>query len=94
MSYYSQQRYNFSTHGLQRCRQRLKLKDKKEYEVKEKVYQLIKESIFQFETNRDLYISAGKNTKLYFVINKENNLIITCSPISIEKQMQLMDQEW
>jgi len=92
MSYYLKSKYNFSTHGLERCKERLKMKNEPEYKVKEKVYDLIKKSIHSFEDNGTIHIAAG-NSDLYFVINKANNLIITCTKISVSKQMELFDND-
>lgn len=90
MSYYFKPSYNFTAHGLQRCKERLNLKDKMDYEVKEKVFELIRNSNHSFETYSDIYIRAGSKGQLYFVINKNSNVIITCSPISPAKQLSLM----
>ncbi|ATZ16359.1 hypothetical protein JN01_0600 [Entomoplasma freundtii] len=91
MSYYFKHSYGFTDHGLQRCRERLKLTGLPDYEVKEKIMDLIKNSNYSFESKYDLYIRAGSKGQLYFVISKDSNVIITCSPVSPEKQLSLMD---
>jgi hypothetical protein len=88
MSYYQRSYYSFTDHGLQRCKERLKLQDLDDYQVHNEVFRLIKESTHKFETRQHIYIAAG-NTRNYFVIDKFNNVIITCTPISAEKQMKL-----
>lgn len=92
MSYYYKHDYNFSYHGLQRCKERLRLKDVEDFKVKEIVMTLIKQSTHSFETNNEIYIKAGKSHN-YFIINKTSNLIITCTQVSIEKQFSLMNNE-
>lgn len=89
MSYYFSFPYQFTSHGLSRCRERLKLGIIDDVLVKEKVIDLINKSKFQFETKNTLYIESGFQANLFFVINKVDNTIITCTPISIEKQMNL-----
>jgi len=92
MSYYYKSEYNFSDHALQRCKERLNMKNQSDSVVKKRVNELIKKSIRSFETKKEIYISAG-NSDLFFVINKENNLIITCTKISVEKQLTLFDND-
>ncbi|PPE05147.1 hypothetical protein [Williamsoniiplasma lucivorax] len=89
MSYYYKHDYNFSYHGMQRVKQRLNMKDVEDFKVKDEVIKLIKFSTNQFETEKELYISAG-NTQLFFVINKQSNLIVTCTKVSVERQWKLM----
>ncbi|ATZ17325.1 hypothetical protein ELUMI_v1c06030 [Williamsoniiplasma luminosum] len=89
MSYYYKHNYSFSYHGMQRVKERLNMKGVEDFKVKDEVMRLIKLSNSQFETRYDLYISAG-NSQLYFVINKESNLIVTCTKVSVEKQLELM----
>lgn len=93
MSYYYKHNYQFSAHGIQRCRERLNLKGKDDFEVRDTVIKLIKKSNHSFETSRDLYLSAG-NSNIYFVINKESNLIITATPVSAEKQWTMMNENF
>ncbi len=93
MGYYFKHTYNFSDHGMQRCRERLKMKNNPEYEVKEKVMELISNSDSSFETKSDLYIKVPKS-EFYFVINKASNTIITITKVSIEKQWRLMESEY
>ncbi|WP_026389791.1 hypothetical protein [[Acholeplasma] multilocale] len=93
MSYYYKHNYNFSYHGLQRCRERLNLKDAADYEVKAAVMEHIRKSTKSFEIGREIYISAS-NTDIYFIIDKTSNLIITATKVSAEKQLSLMSREW
>jgi len=88
MSYYQRSHYTFTAHGLQRCKERLKLQGLDDYQVHSEVLKLIKASTHNFEAGQYLYIAAG-NTRNYFVIDKLNNVIITCTPVSAEKQMKL-----
>ncbi|ATZ18763.1 hypothetical protein ESOMN_v1c03810 [Williamsoniiplasma somnilux] len=91
MGYYFKHDYNFSYHGIQRCKERLNLKDKTDFEVKDEVMKLIKKSTKSFETEYEIYLSAG-NTDLYFVINKSSKLIITATNISVEKQLRMISK--
>ncbi|MDP4040762.1 hypothetical protein [Mycoplasma mycoides] len=88
MSYYYRHNFSFSYHGLQRAKERLKLKDKKDYEVKEICLEHIRNSTKSFMSGNEIYISAS-NTNIFFVVNKQNNLIITVTEISAEKQLRM-----
>ena len=92
MSYYQKDNHVFSYHGLQRCKERLGLKDIDDFQVHQEVMKLIRNSSHFFETKNEIYIAAGNTKQLYFVINKTNNLIITCTKISVEKQLTLIDR--
>lgn len=93
MAYYYSYPYEFTDHGIQRCRERLKLGTMDELLVKQKVIELINKSNYQFEAQGTLYIRAPQSGNLFFVINKADRLIITCAPVSIEKQMNLSLKE-
>ncbi|UWD35279.1 hypothetical protein NX779_01420 [Mycoplasma cottewii] len=88
MSYYYRHNFSFSYHGLQRAKERLKLKDKKDYEVKEICLDHIRNSTKSFHDSRYNYISAS-NTNIYFVVEKNSNLIVTVTEISAEKQWKM-----
>ncbi|WP_339020218.1 hypothetical protein [Spiroplasma endosymbiont of Atherix ibis] len=92
MSYYYKHEYNFSTHSIQRIRQRLNLENEEEFKLKEKILKLIGKSTYSFETSRNIYISTPKKD-IYFVIDRVNKLIITATPISPEKQMWLLEND-
>lgn len=91
MSYYYKHDISFSTHSLQRIRQRLKLKTKDDFEVRDICIKLIEMSPSSFETEYDLYIHTGTK-QIYFVINKAQKTCITCTEVSIEKQLNLISK--
>lgn len=93
MGYYYKHEYIFSCHGLQRCKERLKLKNLEDCKVKEKVLFFIKNSPLMFETKNDWYFQV-QNTSFYIVVRKDNKLIITCSKVSVERQMSLLNNDW
>ncbi|AEM68812.1 hypothetical protein [Mycoplasma putrefaciens] len=88
MSYYYKHNFSFTYHGLQRAKERLKLQDKQDYEVKELCLKHIQSSTKSFESGSVLYISAS-NTNIFFVIDKKANLIITVTEISPAKQLKI-----
>ncbi|ATG97383.1 hypothetical protein [Mesoplasma lactucae] len=94
MSYYQRNSFHFTDHGLQRCRERLNLQGKDEWEVRDEVNRLMKESVHSFETKKDLYVSVGKSRTKYFVINKAGQCIITVTNVSAEKQLSLMKHNY
>ncbi|WP_342274974.1 hypothetical protein [Spiroplasma endosymbiont of Cantharis lateralis] len=92
MSYYYKHKYGFSTHSIQRIRERLRLKDEEEFKLKEKILKMIAKSTYSFETNKFIYIKTLKN-EVYFVIDKIQMTIITATPISPTKQLWLIENE-
>lgn len=89
MSYYYNFPYEFTDHAIARCRERLKLETADDILVRQKIIELIKKSNYQFETRDTLYIRAKNSGNLFFVIKKVDLTIITCTPVSVEKQMKL-----
>ena len=95
MSYYYSFPYEFSTHALMRCRERLNLKGADDFLVREKTLSLVKRSNFQFETPSHIYIRVVEKNNLFLVVGKIDRVVVTCSPISVEKQMSLsLDDSW
>ncbi|AGR42162.1 hypothetical protein [Spiroplasma diminutum] len=92
MSYYYKHEYGFSTHSIQRIRQRLKLADEEEFKLKDKILKMIEKSTLSFETSKHIYIKTSK-TDIYFVIDKFQKVIITATPISAAKQLWLIENE-
>ncbi|AUM62692.1 hypothetical protein [Spiroplasma monobiae] len=92
MSYYYKHEYGFSTHSIQRIRQRLNLADEEEFKLKEKILKMIEKSTSSFETSRNIYIKTPKN-EVYFVVDKFQKTIITATPISPTKQLWLIEND-
>ncbi|ALD66444.1 hypothetical protein [Spiroplasma cantharicola] len=92
MSYYYKHEYGFSTHSIQRIRQRLRLKDEEEFKLKDKILKMIAKSIYSFETSKHIYIKTLKS-EVYFVVDKIQKTIITATPISPTKQLWLIENE-
>ncbi|QHX36700.1 hypothetical protein [Spiroplasma sp. BIUS-1] len=92
MSYYYKHEYGFSTHSIQRIRQRLNLADEEEFKLKEKILKMIEKSTYSFETSKNIYIKTPKND-VYFVIDRNLKTIITATPISASKQLYLIENE-
>ncbi|AGR41213.1 hypothetical protein [Spiroplasma taiwanense] len=92
MSYYYKHKYGFSTHSIQRIRQRLSLPDEEEFKLKDKIIKLIEKSTYSFDTSKFTYIKTPKKD-VYFVIDIITNTIITATPISASKQLWLIENE-
>ncbi|AHI52924.1 hypothetical protein [Spiroplasma culicicola] len=93
MGYYYRHEFKFSTHAIQRIKQRLNLGDEKdEFKLKEIVLDLIEKSTEMFETSKNIYIHT-KKANLYFVITKPDKVIVTATPISAIKQLSLIENE-
>ncbi|ARU91565.1 hypothetical protein SCLARK_00960 [Spiroplasma clarkii] len=92
MGYYYRHEFKFSDHSIQRIKQRLNLGNSEEYLLKEKVLDMIEKSTKCFETSTHLYIHTKKQD-IYFVIKLPEKLIITATPISIAKQLQLIESD-
>lgn len=91
MSYYFNNPYNFSFHGLSRIKSRLKLQHLSDTELKSYCLKLINESSDVIETKSFKYVKVNK-TFLYFVIKKENNLVLTISPINPAKLLTIIEE--
>lgn len=89
MSYYYKSNISYSSHALQRAKERLNLKEKKDWEVKEQVKKHIQASTKSFDKGYTTYVSAS-NTDIYFVIDVRTNTIITVTKISPEKMLTLL----
>lgn len=88
MSYYYTYDYKFSTHALQRIKQRLNIQHMDDFEAKAHVIKLIQNHGNEYEDQTHAYFQvAGKN--LYFVIHKSDNVIVTLTPMSSEKLLGL-----
>ncbi|QBQ07716.1 hypothetical protein SGLAD_v1c05170 [Spiroplasma gladiatoris] len=92
MSYYYRHEFQFSDHAIKRIKQRLNLSGKDIWELKEQVLDLIENSTRCFETSKTIYIHTGKGN-IFFVINKINKLIITTTPISAQKELELVSYD-
>ncbi|ATZ21497.1 hypothetical protein [Mesoplasma tabanidae] len=89
MSYYYKPSMGYSVHALQRAKERLKLQNKQDWEVKEAIKNHIFNSTKTFKINGMLYLSAS-NTNIFFVINESSNTLVTVTLVSAEKQLRLM----
>ncbi|ASP28228.1 hypothetical protein SCORR_v1c04560 [Spiroplasma corruscae] len=92
MGYYYKHKYGFSTHSIHRIKQRLNIKENDEFEIKDKIMNLIEKSEYQFETSKTIYIKIPVKN-LYAVIDKKYNTIITVTDISASKQLELIDKD-
>ncbi|AOG60509.1 hypothetical protein SHELI_v1c05580 [Spiroplasma helicoides] len=92
MSYYYRHEFKFSTHAIQRIRQRLNLGNADEFKLKDKVLDIIENSTEMFETSKNIYIKTNKGN-IFLVITKPDKLIITATPISPTKQLDLIENE-
>ncbi|WP_425380183.1 hypothetical protein [Spiroplasma endosymbiont of Stenodema calcarata] len=92
MGYYYQHKLGFSFHCLQRIRQRSPLFEKEnDWIIKEKIIKMIDNSSDRIETNRNLYIKLDDLPgNLYVVVEKEQRLIVTVTPISSGKLLDII----
>ncbi|WP_338969268.1 hypothetical protein [Spiroplasma endosymbiont of Labia minor] len=86
MSYYFQHNLQFTTHGMQRIKQRLNMNDLDDFEVKEKCVNYVEKSPYFFETKTDLYFELPIKKRMFFIVKKKDMTIITCTPISVERE--------
>lgn len=93
MSYYFKNKYQFTNHGLLRIKDRLNLKTKTDLEIINYCSKLIDLSHEIYETNTMKYVKIN-NKNLYFVINKNGNLILTLSPIKPEKLLANLENNY
>ncbi|AHF58197.1 hypothetical protein [Spiroplasma eriocheiris] len=95
MGYYYQHNFNFSYHGLQRIKERIAdFKAMDEWIIKEKIIKMIDNSTDRIETTRNFYIKLDDfKNNLYVVINKYNNLIVTVTPMSPQKLLEILNEK-
>jgi hypothetical protein len=92
MSYYYTHEFKFSTHGLQRIKQRLKIQHLDDFAAKNYVIKLLDNVGNQFEDRDNLYYQvAGQN--LYFVIKKSDKVIVTLTPMTPEKLLSIYEHD-
>lgn len=91
MSYYLKNKYNFSDHGLLRIKNRLKIKEINDLELRNYCSKLIESSYEIYETKTYKYVKINE-TDLYFIINKIDNLIITLTPIKPGKLLANLEK--
>jgi len=53
----------------------------------------VKLSTYSFEDGYYDYVSVGKSKDMFFVFSKNEHILITCTKISVEKQMKLISKE-
>lgn len=92
MSYYYNKKYRFSHHGLVRIKSRLKLDNLTDTEVINYCLNLIDLSHDVFDTKNLKYVKVN-GKELYFVINKDSNLILTLSPIKPDKLLAILEND-
>ncbi|MBE4704377.1 hypothetical protein [Spiroplasma platyhelix] len=90
MSYYYKNEYKFSDHALNRAKTRLNLKDLSDSEVINHCLKLIELSHEMHETKTCKYINVNK-TNLYFVVDINENLIITLSPFKPDRLLGILN---
>lgn len=91
MSYYNTvSKYNFSNHALERAKTRLKLKYLTESQIIIHCSKLIELSYEIYEEVTFKYIKVN-NTNLYFVVDKNENLVITLAPFKPERLLGLLE---
>ena len=90
MSYYAKSQFYLTIHAAERIKQRLKL-DGEIADIYKKIHALFDNSILDFRDKNNFYylkiLTKGFN-HLYFVVSPEN-IIVTVTPISVSKKMQL-----
>jgi len=91
MSYYFRNPYQFSYHGVGRIRSRLKLQTLNDIQIRAYCLQLINASHEIIDTRNYQYIRVNK-TNLYFIIKKDNNLILTISPMAPSRLLALIEE--
>ncbi|AGM24704.1 hypothetical protein [Spiroplasma chrysopicola] len=92
MGYYYQHKLAFSDHGFQRIKERIaNFKNENEWIVKEKIIKMIDNSSDRIETRDYLYIKLDDlKGNLYVVIQKNAKLIITVTPMSPQKILDII----
>ncbi|PPE05069.1 hypothetical protein EELLY_v1c07570 [Entomoplasma ellychniae] len=88
MSYYYKPIINYTSHALQRAKERLNLKDKPDWEVKAAIKKHMQASTKSFDQKNTVYVSAS-NSDIYFVIDMNTNTLITVTKVSPEKMLSL-----
>lgn len=91
MSYYFKSYYSFSDHALARAKERLKLKHLSDLEITNYCLKLIESSHEIHETKNYSYINVNQ-TNLFFVLSKNENLIITLSPFKPDRLLGILDK--
>lgn len=93
MSYYQKSKFTITTHALVRARQRLPdAKDKSDLILEYHLLNLLEQvGSPEFKDNYyDYYYLYQYDKKLlYVVVNRNNNLVITVTKMSVEKQLSI-----
>lgn len=94
MGYYYQHKLGFSFHGLQRIRERIPLfKNENDWIIKDKIIKMIDNSSDRIETRSNLYIKLDDlEGNLYVVVEKQQRLIVTVTPMSPKKLLDVITQ--
>lgn len=92
MGYYYRHRLGFSFHCLQQIRERIPIFAKEnDWIIKENIIKMINNSSEQIETNQNWYIKLNDlKGNLYVIIKKITYLIITVTPMSINKLLNII----
>ncbi|WP_253301434.1 hypothetical protein [Spiroplasma endosymbiont of Phyllotreta cruciferae] len=92
MGYYYQHKLGFSFHCLQRIRERIPLfKEENDWVIKEKIIKMIENSSEWIETRHNLYIKLDDlEGNLYVVVEKQHRLIVTVTPMSPNKLLDVI----
>ncbi|WHQ36989.1 hypothetical protein [Spiroplasma sp. SV19] len=92
MGYYYQHKLGFSFHCLQRIRERIPFfKKEDEWVIKEKIIKMIDNSSDRIETSNNLYIKLDDlKGNLYVVVEKHRRLVVTVTPMSPKKLLEVI----
>ncbi len=91
MSYYYSHQFQFSTHGLQRIKERLNIKHMDDFQAKDHCIKLLENHGDYFEDRNFRYYQVLQKN-LYFVVQKDGDVIVTLTPISPSKMLKLLEQ--
>lgn len=97
MGYYYQHNFIFAYHGIQRLKERLNLKKLQDYQIKEQVIKMIEDTYDIVVTSKHHYIGIENlkinGGKIYVVVDRRSNTIITATPISDSKMLSIIDND-
>lgn len=92
MSYYYKNKYSFSYHALNRIRERLSLSDLNDLGLQAYCEKLINQASDVIITSTHKYVKIN-NIDLYFIIEKNQNLVKTICPLSASKLLQVIEDD-
>lgn len=92
MSFYYKSKYRFSYHALNRIRERLSLNHLNDLGLQSYCEKLINEASDVIITSKHKYVRIN-NIDLYFIIENNQNLVKTISPLSASKLLQVIEDD-